>query len=252
MPDNDSEDKIAVPLDPPPQVDQDKKTPGNSVPPLIGDRRYPNLGFDGHPKGDEADINQLLRAHPSVTLHSPYLLMAPLMMLLIIIAGMTGYFLGRQGREAQEEKAAVTVSPSPVLSPSPVVLPSPILTGAKIGESVVLASGLTMVVNRFWLDSAFLRNKNSPSDKAQVNVELTFTNKEETPKSYAPTFLLLVDSKQIEYQPVFGVSKEYKSLPGGVLLAGETVKGGASFITARGEKNFQLIYENASIQFALP
>ncbi|KKS04899.1 MAG: hypothetical protein UU56_C0002G0039 [Candidatus Curtissbacteria bacterium GW2011_GWA2_41_24] len=173
---------------------------------------------------------------------------------LVAISGTGGYFLGKgsTGQKtilpstAPSSQPAVNVPPTP--SPSPLPSPSP----AAIGDKVKLASGLTLTLDKVWLDSAYAKSKAALPDKVQVDVQVTFANEESNALSYTPTDFILKDLQDLEYKTVLNASKEYKALTLGSLLPGATIIGGVSFIAPKTEKSFRLVYEDAEIAFSLP
>jgi len=141
---------------------------------------------------------------------------------------------------------AASVSPSPI--PSQLPSPSP----ASVGDEIKLASGLTLTLDKVWLDSVYAKSKAALPDKVQVNVQVTFANSQANALSYTPTDFILKDLQDLEYKTVLNASKEYKALTLGSLLPGATIIGGVSFIAPKTEKSFRLVYEDAEIAFSLP
>ena len=170
---------------------------------------------------------------------------------LVAISGTGGYFLGKSQSRAALPLPSPSSSPAASVSPSPVPsqLPSP--SPASVGDKIKLASGLTLTLDKVWLDSVYAKSKAALPDKVQVNVQVTFANSEANALSYTPTDFMLKDSQELEYKAVLNASKEYKVLTLGSLLPGATITGGVSFIVPKDEKNFKLIYENAEIEFTL-
>src|SRR3990167_2242638 len=170
---------------------------------------------------------------------------------LVAISGTGGYFLGKSQSRAALPLPSPSSSPAASVSPSPVPsqLPSP--SPASVGDKIKLASGLTLTLDKVWLDSVYAKSKAALPDKVQVNVQVTFANEEANALSYTPTDFMLKDSQELEYKAVLNASKEYKVLTLGSLLPGATITGGVSFIVPKDEKNFKLIYENAEIEFTL-
>src|SRR3989338_3163524 len=172
---------------------------------------------------------------------------------LVAISGTGGFFLGKgsTGQKtilpstAPSSQPAVNVPPTP--SPSPLPSPSP----ASVGDKIKLASGLTLTLDKVWLDSVYAKSKAALPDKVQVDVQVTFANEESNALSYTPTDFILKDLQDLEYKTVLNASKEYKALTLGSLLPGATITGGLSFIVPKNEKNFKLIYEDAEIEFTL-
>ena len=172
---------------------------------------------------------------------------------LVIVSGTGGYFLGKnssvQTTANLPSETAVWPSLSPQAAMSPT--PTPPAEPLAIGDEVKLTSGLTLVLERVWLDSTYAKSKTALPTKVQVNVEVTFSNKESSAMSYTPSQFLLKDSKNLEYSPVNSASSEYKPLTLGSLLPGGSIKGGVSFVVPKEEKIFKLTYEEAEIIFSL-
>lgn len=170
---------------------------------------------------------------------------------LMAVSGAGGYFLGKSSSGAvlpsptPTSQPAVNVTPTP--SPSPLLLPSP----AAVGDEIKLTSGLTLTLDKVWLDATYAKSKAALPDKVQVNIQVTFANKETNALSYTPTDFLLRDSQDLEYKVVLNASKEYKPLALGSLLPGATITGGVSFIVPKAEKSFRLVYEDAEVEFSL-
>ena len=175
--------------------------------------------------------------------------------ILIIISGTGGFYLGKNSSVqtvSNNSGVPATNEPAGSLQSAAEPTPTPLLEQPDaIGDEVKLTSGLTLILERAWIDSAYSKSKTALPTEAQVNVEVTFTNNESVAMSYTPSLFLLKDSKNLEYKPVAGTSGEYKPLVLGSLLPEGSVKGGISFIVPKGEKAFRLIYEDAEVIFSL-
>ena len=172
---------------------------------------------------------------------------------LVAISGTGGYFFGKNSTGQKTVLPSATPSSQPAVNvsetPSPSAIPSPL--PAALGDEIKLASGLTLMLDKTWLDSAYAKSKTALADKVQVNVQVTFANSESNALSYTPTDFILKNLQDLEYKTVLNASKEYKALTLGSLLPGATITGGLSFIVPKNEKNFKLIYEKTEIEFSL-
>ena len=168
--------------------------------------------------------------------------------ILVMVSGAGGYFVGK----SQSQVTSLATSSPAVFEPTPTPLPSPTPTPPAtvgIGDEVKLESGLTLMVEKVWLDSAYAKSKAALPDKVQVNVQVTFANEESNAFSYTPTDFRLKDSKGLEYKALLNASKEYKPLVLGSLLPSANVTGGISFVVPKTEKSFKLFYEGAENEF---
>ena len=177
------------------------------------------------------------------------LLMGAIILVVISTAG--GYFWGKN---SVVQSGVANSEASPTIQPSPQnrVTPAPSPSGpVAIGDEVELASGLTFVLERAWIDSAYSKSKAALPAETQVNIEVTFTNDQSQAMSYTPSQFSLRDSENLEYKPASTATKEYKPLVLGSLLPGGSIKGGVSFVVPKEEKTFRLIYEDAEVIFSI-
>ena len=234
-------------------LDFEKGMPVDPPPPPTGDpKESTSIAFNQMQAPSSQPPSKPLMEVPGEAKSSPLALTVAVSLLLIVIAGTGGYFLGRNSvtttPEATQSSAVVEPSPTPLLSPSPTPTP-PATVG--IGDEVKSNSGLTLTVEKVWLDSVFAKGK-AASTQSQINVQVIFANKETIPGSYTASMFRLKDSKNQEYKVFLNASKEYQALSSGAVLSGETTKGGISFVVPKAEKSFRLIYENAVIEFSIP
>ena len=238
------------------ELDGLKGTPSKSPEDLLAEAKVlSNLSIssqDVPPQGQEASSPSVSKSEGGSLGHAIGLFLA--VIILIIVSGTGGYFLGKNSSvptAANNSGALPAVQPSMSSQSTVISTPSALPEPAAIGDEVKLASGLTLVLERAWIDSAYSKSKAALPTEAQVNVEVTFTNNESLAMSYTPSQFSLKDSKNLEYQSVTSTSKEYKPLALGSLLPEGSVKGGISFIVPKGEKAFRLIYEDAEVIFSL-
>lgn len=162
--------------------------------------------------------------------------------IILISVGWAAYLLGSGKLQSENQNAQITneeqQEPSEEKKSSNVLL----------GEEVKVNSGLTLVLEKAERDEqGKVATQSSLVSQSELNLLVSFTNKDSIAGSYAPSKFKLKDAEDRLYfsDPVGS------KLLSGPLNPGETVRGNIQFKVPSDQHDFKLIYENATVVFSV-